>query len=121
MAITELLTSPPYHASTTSHVWLALLSTIAIVLWFYRAWARLAHVGGPWTAAVSDFTRMRWTMSGRVHWTMMRLHEQYGTFLRIGPNTVSIGDPREMPKIYGINANFTKVKTERSRRQSSKG
>lgn len=38
----------------------------------------------------------------------LKLHEQYGPLVRVGPNHVSISDASCIPVLYGINNKFWK-------------
>lgn len=38
-----------------------------------------------------------------------RLHEQYGTFVRIGPNNLSISHPKAVRAVYGLGSKCTKA------------
>ena len=41
--------------------------------------------------------------------SMIELHRKNGPVIRIGPNTLSISDPRYIPQIYGVSVSFPKV------------
>lgn len=87
---------------------LLLLSGV-LLLWLYRTWAKQSHIPGPFLASISNLPRLKWAYSGKAHLTHISLHEQHGDLVRIGPNCISVGNPREISKIYGIGANFGKV------------
>ena len=88
---------------------LALMLFIAIFS-LGRIWIKQSHVSGPILASISNFPRLSWAYSSKAHTVHIKLHEQYGDLVRIGPNCISVGDPREISKIYGIAANSKKVK-----------
>ena len=69
----------------------------------------LAHIPGPAIACCTGFWRLWDVRRGSAHLTHVRLHQQYGPLVRIGPNHVSIGDPKAIPTIYGLKSGFTKV------------
>lgn len=75
-----------------------------------RIWIKQSHISGPILASISNFPRLSWAYSSKAHIVHIKLHEQHGDLVRIGPNCISVGDPREISKIYGIAANFKKVK-----------
>lgn len=86
---------------------LAALSLFLVTLW--RSYTRLVHVPGPPLAGVSNIPRFLWVWTGRAHEIHITLHAKYGNLVRLGPNMVSVGDPAEISKIYGIGTNFVKV------------
>ncbi|EKG16143.1 Cytochrome P450 [Macrophomina phaseolina MS6] len=68
----------------------------------------LIDIPGPPLAAWTGLWRFFDVQKGQAHWTHIRLHKKYGPLVRIGPNHVSVGDPKEIPNIYGLNKGFTK-------------
>ncbi|RMD39760.1 hypothetical protein DV735_g5373, partial [Chaetothyriales sp. CBS 134920] len=72
------------------------------------SYIRLCHIPGPFLAAVSDIVRFRWVLGRKAHRIHIAVHEQYGDLVRIGPNAVSVGDPREIAQIYGFTGKFKK-------------
>ena len=46
--------------------------------------------------------------------TAIALHKKYGPLVRIGPNHVSVSDPKAINIIYGLKTGFTKVKPQSS-------
>jgi hypothetical protein len=82
---------------------------VLLVLWLYRTWKKQSHVPGPFLASISNIPRLLWARSGSAHETHIRLHQKYGSLVRLGPNAVSVGDPREISKMYGIRSSFGKV------------
>ena len=40
----------------------------------------------------------------------MRLHEQYGSAVRLGPNLVSLSDPDLIKVVYDVRGSFVKVR-----------
>lgn len=82
---------------------------VLFALWLYRTWKKQSRIPGPFLASISNIPRLLWARSGSAHETHIRLHEKYGSLVRLGPNSVSVGDPREISKIYGIRSSFGKV------------
>lgn len=80
-----------------------------LVVWLYRTWTEQSHIPGPFLSSISNIPRLLWARSGRAHETHIQLHKKYGSLVRLGPNSVSVGDPREISKIYGIRSSFGKV------------
>lgn len=72
-------------------------------------YSRLSFIPGPFLASVSDIWRY---FHGRAGQCVLdyELHRKYNTkLLRVGPNQISVSDPKEIPKIYGLNPIFNKV------------
>ncbi|KAH7137812.1 cytochrome P450 [Dactylonectria macrodidyma] len=68
----------------------------------------LSSLPGPRLAAYSSLWRYLDVRGGQAHQTAIRLHRKYGEIVRIGPNHVSVSDPREIKKIYGLKSGYTK-------------
>ena len=86
---------------------LALLLLICYIIsqYFNRG---LYNIPGPFFANFSEIWRLWSVQKGDFHITIMRLHEKYGDFVRIGSNTVSIADPNAIKTIYGHGEHFIK-------------
>lgn len=69
----------------------------------------LAKIPGPTTAAYTGLWRVYSVWRGSAHLDAMDLHKRYGNLVRIGPNHVSIADPKWIPVFYGIKEEYTKV------------
>lgn len=69
----------------------------------------LGQVSGPTIAGFTNLWRLHQAWTGKLHLKYAELHRQYGALVRIGPNVVSVGDPKAIPVIYGLNAGFKKV------------
>jgi len=85
----------------------------ALLLFFVHLWrtyARLRHVPGPFLASLSNIPRFYWVSTWKAHQVHIALHKKYGKLVRLGPNMVSVGDPAEISKIYGVGGNFIKVR-----------
>lgn len=69
----------------------------------------LIHVPGPSFADFKDFDRL--DVARRYHtkrWHI-RLHQQHGDFVRIGPRAVLCSSNRAAERIYAVNAGFKLV------------
>jgi hypothetical protein len=91
----------------------SILAAIAIVLLpsyaLYNRYGRgLSHVEGPILASITDFWRLFVVWRRRPELTHIKLHEKYGSIVRLGPQTVSVADPQAAKAIYAINAGFVK-------------
>jgi len=64
---------------------------------------------GPFLASLTDWWRF-WIVYGRrPEVEHIRLHENHGDVVRLGPNALSFSDPKALKTIYGLNKGFTKV------------
>jgi hypothetical protein len=82
------------------------LPTILIVLLggaIVQGFTTLSDIPGPFLAKFTDYWRFRVVGRRDSHETYLKLHEELGDFVRIGPNCVSVSRPDVIPLIYGIN------------------
>ena len=79
-------------------------------LWFLLSYAKLRHVPGPFLASLINFPRLCWVLSNRAHDIHTSHHRNYGKFVRFRSNMPSVGDPAEIPNVYGFNDKFVKVR-----------
>lgn len=92
-----------------------LLMVAALILGLYLAYAtivgyqRLSQFPGPVWARFTNLPRVRWLQTGRSHDIHMDLHDKYGTFVRLGPNMISISDPNALPTVYPSRPGVKKV------------
>jgi len=86
-----------------------LLGTIVLRLVTNRYKRGLRDIPGPALAKYSRLWKLHSVWKGDHHHVNIDLHRKHGSFVRIGPNHVSISDPRAIPIIYGLNKGFTKV------------
>ncbi|KAG5791653.1 hypothetical protein H9Q69_009290 [Fusarium xylarioides] len=68
----------------------------------------LNGIPGPALAAFTDLWRFLDVYRRRPEVTQIALHEEYGSVVRLGPNTVSIADPAAIQTIYAHNSGYTK-------------
>ncbi|KAF2172538.1 hypothetical protein M409DRAFT_17769 [Zasmidium cellare ATCC 36951] len=104
------------HLPSSLPVWpllpyIAVASAIALTgyLLSIRYRPGLRQVPGPLLASFSDLDRIISTAKGLCMNYHLKLHEQYGPLVRIGPKHVSISDPSYIPVLYGINSKFWKT------------
>ena len=64
---------------------------------------------GPFVAKFTNLWRLSSTLWGHHERRLQKLHEKYGSVVRIGPKAISISDPDAIKDIYGLKANFPKV------------
>lgn len=64
---------------------------------------------GPILSKFSNIWRYLDVRKGSHEATLICLHRRHGIVVRTGPNSLSIGTPEAIPKIYGVGRGFTKV------------
>lgn len=69
----------------------------------------LNHIPGPFWASFTDAYRLFVVWRRRPELWHIRLHEQYGALVRIGPRVVICSDNKAAKKIYALNAGYAKV------------
>ncbi|EMD84995.1 hypothetical protein COCC4DRAFT_154476 [Bipolaris maydis ATCC 48331] len=77
----------------------------AIVLVILSA---IRHFPGPFWAKTSSLWLALQCRNVRRSETVLRLHQKYGDFVRIGPNHISVNNPEAIQQIYGHKTGFTK-------------
>jgi len=81
---------------------------VARVLWQVLA-SPLSAFPGPFTARFTDIRRAIAAASGHIDDVNRKWHKQYGTAVRIGPNTISFSDPNLIKTIYATKNAWRKV------------
>lgn len=69
----------------------------------------LVNVPGPSAAAYTGLWRVYNVWKGHTHLDAITLHKRHGNLVRIGPNHVSIADPKWIPVFYGMREEYLKV------------
>ncbi|OTA99734.1 hypothetical protein M426DRAFT_76178 [Hypoxylon sp. CI-4A] len=92
-----------------SHPWTTVISIILISLIRTRYRKGLRRVPGPFVASFSNLWKLRAAWNKNMHRENVRVHEDYGPIVRIGPNHVSVADPESMRVIYGVQKVFPKT------------
>lgn len=65
---------------------------------------------GPFISKFTDVWRAAWSAEGDIDATHVKWHRKYDrTAVRIGPNTISIGDPNLIRTIYSTKEPWIKV------------
>ena len=64
---------------------------------------------GPFLAKITDWWRFFVVYGRRPDITHLKLHRQHGDIVRLGPNSLSFGDPKALKEIYGLNKGYVKV------------
>ncbi|KAF5015492.1 hypothetical protein F66182_13162, partial [Fusarium sp. NRRL 66182] len=78
-------------------------------------------VPGPFLAKLTNLWRFSDVASGHAERTQYKLHQKYGDYVRLGPNTVSVRDLDALKVIYGINKSYQKTDFYRVQQQLAKG
>ncbi|KAK8126551.1 uncharacterized protein PG998_002310 [Apiospora kogelbergensis] len=91
------------------HPWITILTIITAQLVLTRYSKGLRHVPGPFVASFSNFWKLRAVWNANMHRENIRVHEDYGPIVRIGPNHVSANDPESVRAIYGVKNVFPKT------------
>jgi len=68
----------------------------------------LSSVPGPTLASLTDLWRLFLVWGRRPEQAHIKLHQQYGKFVRLGPYSVSVGDPQAIQAIYSPGSKFSK-------------
>ncbi|KAJ9653012.1 hypothetical protein H2198_007759 [Neophaeococcomyces mojaviensis] len=68
----------------------------------------IREVPGSWIAKFTNLWRVSMVWSGNAHVRYCKLHEQYGSLVRLAPNFVSVSDTSIISTVYGINTKFLK-------------
>jgi cytochrome P450 len=98
-----------------------LLGLISLKLVFNFFTFGLNSPPGPFFARFSDVWRFIDACSGQHHNTIVKLHDQYGPVVRLGPNAVSIADPAAIEPVYGLKANLDKSDSVKPMQNPYKG
>lgn len=85
-----------------------LLLTIIQLLWTYFT-TPLKDIPGPFFAKFTNLWRFFDTYGGRSELTHQLLHKKHGSVVRLGPNVVSISDPKYLRVIYNTRGDYLKV------------
>ncbi|KZL74867.1 cytochrome p450 oxidoreductase [Colletotrichum incanum] len=90
------------------HPLLALLAVVVTQLYLTKRRHGLKDIPGPWLASFSNLWKLRAVWKQNMHRENLRVHEDYGDIVRIGPNHVSLADPKSLRAIYGVQNVFPK-------------
>lgn len=88
----------------------ALISGLLLLLLLRNRFKKgLRDIPGPTLAKYTRLWKLHNVWKGDHHNTAIALHRKHGHLVRIGPKHISVGDPKAIPIIYGLNKGFTKV------------
>ncbi|KAJ6273551.1 benzoate 4-monooxygenase cytochrome p450 [Bipolaris maydis] len=69
----------------------------------------LASYPGPFLAKITDIYLAYYAYKGSRHLAFHRAHEKYGTYVRLGPNLLSVNTATGLKTIYGFRSNVKKA------------
>ncbi|RAK98280.1 cytochrome P450 [Aspergillus ibericus CBS 121593] len=81
----------------------------------------VVRIPGPFLAKISNVWRFVDVARGRPEVTLDRLHREYGEYVRLGPQVVSVANVDAAKVIYGINKGYQKTGFYRVQQQLAKG
>lgn len=81
-------------------LWILYVLGLAI---YRRYFHPLRHYPGNFWASITDLWYFGGVRYGLPERHSRPLHDQYGSFVRVGPNTISIAEASAIPQIYGPN------------------
>ncbi|PGH11502.1 hypothetical protein AJ79_04877 [Helicocarpus griseus UAMH5409] len=70
------------------------------------SWNRLRHIPGPPWCGWSDIWMLRRAWSGSMYKDLGKLHQQYGSLVRVAPNYVICGDPAEVRRMWAVRSEW---------------
>jgi len=97
-------------AITTAKWYGCYVAGVLLSMLIYRVFFhRLRHYPGPFIDRLTQLAHV-WHVSKRIdHYKRLdKLHKQYGEFVRVGPNMLSIADPAIVNIAHGQTSKFTK-------------
>lgn len=92
-----------------SHPFLTVFVAFLLNLVLKRYRSGLRRIPGPFVATFSNMWRFNVVKKEDMPWTSIRLHEELGPLVRIGPKHVSVASPESVSVIYGSNSQYKKV------------
>jgi cytochrome P450 len=87
----------------------ALLLYILGVIVYRLTLHPLASYPGPFLAKITDIYLAYYAYKGSRHLAFHRAHEQYGSYVRLGPNLLSVNTTTGLKSIYGFRSNVRKA------------
>ncbi|KXJ87901.1 cytochrome P450 [Microdochium bolleyi] len=97
--------------AATAVGWLSYFVALYSSMLVYRVWFHpLRHFPGPRLARLSQFWGVLKTAPKTDNFRHLdRLHEQYGEYVRVGPNLLSVSDPDLVEPMHNTHTKFTKA------------
>lgn len=69
----------------------------------------IKHFPGPFVAKFTNLWRFIDVYRGRAELTHRELHKKHGVAVQLGPNLISLSDPKLLRTVYNIRGDFVKV------------
>jgi hypothetical protein len=99
-----------FHVTAQVYPASALLAAFIFILLLRNRFRKgLRDIPGPTVAKYTRLWKLHNVWKGDHQNTAITLHRKHGNLVRIGPKHISVGDPKAIPIIYGLNKGFTKV------------
>ncbi|KAF4307889.1 Pisatin demethylase [Botryosphaeria dothidea] len=89
--------------------WPAVIASVVVIHLLRNKFNKgLNKYPGPALAGYTNWWRFFDVWGRKTEWTHIHLHRKHGDFVRLGPNVISIADPKAIKMIYGLNKGMTK-------------
>lgn len=92
----------------------AVLLTIITFPFTYCLWtywtSPVRQFPGHWASGFSNLWRLLDVFAQKPHVTHLKLHEKYGSVVRMGPNIVSVSDPVVLKEAFRLRDPWLKVR-----------
>ncbi|KAJ1327353.1 cytochrome P450 family 628 [Microdochium nivale] len=97
--------------AATAVGWLSYFAALYSSMMVYRSWFHpLRRFPGPFWAKFSQFWGVLKTAPKTDHFRHLdRMHQQYGEYVRVGPNLLSVSDPELVEPMHNTHTKFTKA------------
>lgn len=99
-------------AFVSAHLPILIVAIVAIHLLRNFTTRGVSKIPGPFLAKITDIWRFIDVARGKAHETHIKLHAQYGQYVRLGPNLVSVQNLEALKTIYGVNKGYRKVSSK---------
>ncbi|KAI1334087.1 pisatin demethylase [Xylariaceae sp. FL0016] len=81
---------------------------LVYVLYSIRVWHRLSHIPGPLSYSITSFPLLQVNLSGESHSALHELTNEYGSLVRIGPNSVITTDVKHAQQMEALKSPYRK-------------
>jgi len=86
-------------------VWLGIFLVFQVI----RVERRLSAIPGPFLARFTDYWKVYHFLKGDYGETLYWWHQRHGNMIRTGPRHISVGDAKEVPRVYQVKPLLHKV------------
>jgi len=95
------------------NLYLQVLVFLAVSIILYFIWpfrhSDINNIPGPFLAKYTNLWRLLDAYNGRTELTHQLLHSKYGPAVQVGPNVISLSDPKLLRTIYNTRGDYLKV------------